>query len=105
VSGRETQPERTVLSWQRTGLGVLAVAGLLAREAATGDAPGRLAVAGAVALLGLGVLGWLAPQRARAVERAVDRGTGVAAPRTALLATAVVVAVVGAALAAVLSPR
>ena len=31
TGGRETQPERTVLSWQRTGLGMLAVAGLLAR--------------------------------------------------------------------------
>ncbi len=105
MSGRETQPERTVLSWQRTGLGVLAVAALLARAAVTSDAPGRLAVAGAVALLGLGVLGWLAPRRAGALVGAVDGGTVVAAPRTALLATAVVVAVVGAALAAVLSPR
>ena len=102
---RETQPQRTVLSWQRTGLGVLAVAGLLAREAATGDAPVRLAVAGVVALLGLGVLGGLAPLRARVVERAGDRGTGVAVPRLALLVTAVVVTVAGAALVAVLSPR
>ena len=102
---RETQPERTVLSWQRTGLGVLAVAGLLTREAATGGAPLRLAVAGAVALLGLGVLGGLAPLRARAAERAADRGTGVAVPRLALLVTAVVVTVAGAALVAVLSPR
>ena len=98
---RETQPERTVLSWQRTGLGVLAVAGLLARAAVSGGAPVRLAVAGGVALLGLGVLGGLAPLRARAV----DRGTGVAVPRLALLVTAAVVTVAGAALVAVLSPR
>jgi putative membrane protein len=65
----------------------------------------RLAVAGVVALLGLGVLGGLAPLRARAVERAGDRGTGVAVPRLALLVTAVVVTVTGAALVAVLSPR
>ena len=102
---RQTQPERTVLSWQRTGLGVLAVAGLLARAAATHGAPVRLAVAGVVALLGLGVLGGLAPLRARAVERAVNRGVGVAVSRLALLATAVVVTVAGAALVAVLSPR
>ena len=36
LSGQETQPERTVLSWQRTGLGVLALAGLLARAAVGG---------------------------------------------------------------------
>jgi putative membrane protein len=65
----------------------------------------RLAVAGGVALLGLGVLGGLAPLRDRAVQRALDRGTGVAVPRLALLVTAVVVAVAGAALVAVLSPR
>ena len=105
TGGRETQPERTVLSWQRTGLGVLAVAGLLARAAVTGGAPVRLAVAGMVALLGLGVLGGLAPLRGRAVQRAVDRGTRVAVPRLALLATAVVVTAAGAALVAVLSPR
>ena len=102
---RETQPERTVLSWQRTGLGVLAVAGLLARAAVDGGAPVRLAVAGAVALLGLGVLGGLAPLRARAVQRAVDRRGDVAVPRSVLLVTAVVVTVAAASLVAVLSPR
>jgi putative membrane protein len=104
-SVRETQPDRTVLSWQRTGLGVLALAGLLARAAVTDGAPARLAVAGGVALLGLGVLGGLAPLRAREVEQALDRGTGVAVPRLALAVTAVVVAVAVVALVAVLSPR
>ncbi|MGY1759849.1 DUF202 domain-containing protein [Geodermatophilus sp. SYSU D00779] len=104
-SEQETQPERTVLSWQRTGLGVLALAGLLARAAVTDGAPVRLAVAGGVALLGLGVLGGLAPVRARAVDRALDLGTEVAVPRLALAVTAVVVAVAGVALVAVLSPR
>ncbi|RBY75250.1 hypothetical protein DQ238_20170 [Geodermatophilus sp. TF02-6] len=102
-AARETQPERTALSWQRTGLGVLGVAALLAHSAVAGDAPARLAAAGAVALLGLGVLGWLAPLRARAVHRAVGRGGGVAAPRLALLAAALVAAVAGATLVAVLS--
>jgi putative membrane protein len=105
VTAQETQPERTVLSWQRTGLGVLAVSGLLARAAVTGDAPVRLAVAGGVALLGLGVLGGLAPLRARALGRALGRGHGVAVPQLALVITSVVLAVAGAALAAVLSPR
>ncbi|HYX96103.1 MAG TPA: DUF202 domain-containing protein [Geodermatophilus sp.] len=104
-SARETQPERTVLSWQRTGLGVLALGGLLARAAVIDGASVRLAVAGGVALLGLGVLGGLTPLRDRAVQRALDRGTGVAVPRLALLVTAVVVAVAGAGLVAVLSPR
>jgi putative membrane protein len=104
-SGQETQPERTVLAWQRTGLGVLALAGLLARAAVTDGAPARLAVAGGVALLGLGVLGGLAPLRAREVARALDRGTGVAVPRLVLVVTAVVVAVAVVALVAVLSPR
>jgi len=72
-SAAETQPERTVLSWQRTGLGVVAVAGLLARAAVFGGAPVGLAVAGGVALLGLGVVGGLAPLRERAGERALDR--------------------------------
>jgi uncharacterized membrane protein YidH (DUF202 family) len=105
VTAQEIQPERTVLSWQRTGLGVLAVSGLLARAAATSDAPVRLAVAGGVALLGLGLLGGLAPLRARALGRALCRGRGVVVPRLALLVTAVVVTVAGAALVAVLSPR
>lgn len=105
MSGQETQPERTVLAWQRTGLGVLALGGLLARAAVTDAAPVRLAVAGGVALLGLGVLGGLAPLRDRAVQRALDRGTGVAVPRMAVVVTAVVVAVAGAALVTVLSPR
>jgi putative membrane protein len=105
VTAEETQPERTVLSWQRTGLGVLAVSALLAREAATGDAPVRLVVAGGVALLGLGVLGALAPLRARALGRALGRGRGVAVPQLALIVTGVVLAVAGAALAAVLSAR
>ena len=105
MTAQETQPERTVLSWQRTGLGVLAVSGLLARAAVTGDAPVRLVVAGGVALLGLGVLGGLAPLRARTLGRTLGRGHGVAVPRLALLVTAVVLAVAGAALVAVLSPR
>lgn len=105
MSGRETQPERTALSWQRTGLGVLAVSGLVGHAAVEHRAPLLLALAGFVALLGLGVLGGLAPLRARAVERALDRGTGVAVPRLALVVTVVVAAVAVVALVAVLSSR
>ncbi|SDN48163.1 hypothetical protein [Geodermatophilus sp. DSM 45219] len=51
------------------------------------------------------MLGGPAPLRARAAERALDRGTAVAVPRLVLLATAVVVTASGVALVAVLSPR
>ena len=84
---------------------VAAARAVSATTAVTDGAPVRLAVAGGVALLGLGVLGGLAPVRVRAVERALARGTGMAVPRLALVVTAVVVAVAGAALVAVLSPR
>lgn len=61
----ETQPERTALAWQRTGLGVLAVAGLIAHGAVREDRPSALVAAGIVAVLGLGVLGGLGPLRYR----------------------------------------
>ena len=100
-SARETQPERTVLSWQRTGLGVLALAGLLARAAVSDGAPARLAAAGGVALLGLGVLGGLAPLRYRRLRRA----TPGPAPAAVATATAVVCAAALAAGAAVIALR
>ncbi|SFK87009.1 DUF202 domain-containing protein [Geodermatophilus ruber] len=103
-AARETWQERTALAWQRTGLGVLAVAGLMAHHSAQGGAPVLLALAGVVALLGLAVLGWLAPRRERLVHRAVESGSEVAAPRLALLATVVVALVAVAALATVLTP-
>jgi putative membrane protein len=102
---RETQPERTDLAWQRTGLGVLAVAALLAHSSVEAAAPARLAVAGGVALLGLGLLGGLAPLRARLVRRALRDGRGVAAPAMAAVAAGVVVLVAAAALVSVLTPR
>jgi putative membrane protein len=93
----ETQPERTALAWQRTGLGVIAVAGIVAHGAVKHENPLLLAVAGAAALLGLGVLGGLAPVRYRQVRcrRAAD--AAMSAPG---LITAVTVAVALVALAA-----
>lgn len=82
----ETQPERTALAWQRTGLGVLAVAGLLGHRAIEHERPLLLVLAGLVALLGLAVLGALAPVRYRLVLRT----TGAAAPGLVLAVTAVV---------------
>jgi putative membrane protein len=86
----ETQPERTALAWQRTGLGVLAVAALLANRALASAHPAFLVAAGVTALMGLAVLGGLAPLRARHVRRADS--AGVAAPRAVAAVTAAVVA-------------
>jgi putative membrane protein len=101
----ETQPERTALAWQRTGLGVLAVAGLLAHRAVEEERPALLVLAGTAALLGLVVLGALAPVRYRGVRRRVAEGTGAAAPRLVAGVTAAVLLVGAAAAVAVLAPR
>jgi putative membrane protein len=101
----ETQPERTALSWQRTGLGVMAVAGLLGHHAIEEERPVLLVLAGAAALLGLLVLGGLAPVRYRDVRRRVAGGTGAAAPRLVAAATAAVLLVGAVAAVVVVLPR
>ena len=102
----ETQPERTALAWQRTGLGLLAVAGLVGHGAVAEEDPVLLAVAGAVGLFGLGVLGGLAPVRYREVRRMLaDRGNGAPAPGLLAAATAAVCLAGLAALAAVVILR
>ncbi len=98
MSAQETQPERTLLSWQRTGLGLLAVAGLLGSRAVLTGRTAPLLLAGSVGLLGLTVLGGVAPWRARALERAPA-----SAPVPVALATAAVVTAALAAAAALLS--
>ena len=99
----ETQPERTALAWQRTGLGVLAVAGLLGHRALEHRSALTLVVAGLTALLGLGILGGLAPVRYRQVQR---RGAGTtAAPRLLAAATAAVVLAALAAAITIFLPR
>jgi putative membrane protein len=85
--------ERTALAWQRTGLGILAVAGLLGHRALGAARPALLVAAGAAALLGLGVLGVLGPARVRHVRRQEARGASVAAPRSAVAVTAAVVVI------------
>ncbi|MCA0144658.1 DUF202 domain-containing protein [Blastococcus sp. LR1] len=99
----ETQPERTALAWQRTGLGVLAVAGLLGHRALHIGSPTLLVAAGAVALLGLAVLGALAPLRYRQVRGRVERGRAVCDPWVARAVTATVLLTAVAAAVAVLS--
>ena len=87
----ETQPARTTLAWQRTGLSTLLVAGLLARGAA---AEGQLLLvvpAAVVAVAGLVVLGVLAPRRQRIGEVISRAGGDVRSPGTAATATALVV--------------
>jgi putative membrane protein len=101
ISSRETQPERTALAWQRTGLGIMAVAGLLGHGAVKDENPVSLAVAGAAALLALAVLGGLAPVRYRQVQRLLADGDGTVAPRLMTAVTAAVALVAGAALAGV----
>jgi putative membrane protein len=72
VPGVETQPERTALAWQRTGFGVLGIGGLLAHAALRAGGIALVVLACAVALLGLAVLGTLAPRRYRRVRRSID---------------------------------
>jgi putative membrane protein len=98
----ETQPERTALAWQRTGLGVLAVAGLMGHGAVREEDPAVLVAAGIAALLGLGVLGGLAPVRYR---RLAASRTAVAVPALARAVTGAVVLVAVLAGFAVLRPR
>lgn len=101
----ETQPERTALAWQRTGLGVLAVAGLVGHRAVEQRNPVLLVAGGIAALLGLGVLGGLAPLRYRQVRRRVAGDTAAAAPRLVLAVTVTVVLADVAAAVAVLIPH
>jgi putative membrane protein len=86
----ETQPERTGLAWQRTGLGVLAVAGLIGHGAFVGDAPALLVLGGAVALPGLGLL-VVAPLRYRHLLRTAAADAAAATPRLAVVAVGTVV--------------
>ena len=99
----ETQPERTALAWQRTGLGMLAVGGLVAHDAVDRGSPALLALAGAAALLGLTVLGGLAPVRYRQVRRRQAAEAPMSAPGLLAAATAAVALVALAAVAAVLT--
>lgn len=82
--------ERTALAWQRSGLGMLGVAALVGHSAVRHGEPALIALAGFAALLGLGVLGGLAPVRYRQVRRrlAADEYTG-----EPLMITAMTVAV------------
>jgi putative membrane protein len=92
--------ERTDLAWQRTGLGLLSVGGLLGARALHSRAPALLVVAGVTALIGLAVLGVLAPLRRRMLRA---HPADAAAPRVMASVTVAVVLVAGAAAVAVVA--
>lgn len=96
--------ERTALSWERTGFGVLGVGGLLTH--AGRSHAGVLLVAGLVVLvLGALVSTAYAPLRYRHAERAIARGTSPRPSPTALRAlTAVIIATAVVTTTAVLLP-
>jgi putative membrane protein len=100
----ETQPERTALAWQRSGLGIIGIGGLVGRHALRATSPLLLVVAGTTALLGLTVLGALAPVRYRRLQQQADGGRPIAAvPDLVRVVTALVVLTGVAALITVLS--
>jgi putative membrane protein len=102
---RETQPERTALSWTRTALGVVAVAVLIGHRAVVGGHPVLLVPAGGCALLGVALLSGVGVVRDRTVRDRVARDEAVADPRLAALATGVVVVVGAVAAVSVLVGR
>jgi putative membrane protein len=87
----ETQPERTGLAWQRTALGVLAVAGLIAHGAFLEGDLLLVLLSGGVALLGLLLLGAVTPRRYRRVLHAIAGGENAGARRSVPVAVGVVV--------------
>ena len=96
---------RTGLAWQRTGLGLIAIAALIgARAFNTGEAS-LLLIAGAAGLMGAGIMGVLAPLRQRLLERRMAAGDDAAAPgAVAFLTLAVVLLAVLAGVAVVAVP-
>jgi len=90
-SPAETQPARTALAWQRTGLSLLLVSGLLARAAAVHGVLLVVVPTAVVAVAGLVVLGVLGPRRQQRTELVAGIDGDARAPRTAGLVTGLVV--------------
>jgi putative membrane protein len=90
---RETQPERTALSWQRLALGVVAVGALIGHRGLVGGHPLLLVPAGVCALLGVALDSGVGVVRDRTVRERAERDEPVADARLAWLATAAVVVV------------
>jgi putative membrane protein len=82
---------RTGLAWQRTGLGLIAIAGLIEARAFNTGATSLVVIAGAAGLLGAGVLGVVTPLRLRMLRRQSAAGDDVAAPGAVAFVTVAVV--------------
>jgi putative membrane protein len=91
---------RTLLAWQRTGLGLIAVGALMGARAFSTGSESLLVTSGAAAVVGAAGLGLLAPLRVRRLQRRWAAGEGVAAPGAALTLSLAVVLVAVTALAA-----
>jgi putative membrane protein len=102
VTAGSSPGERTDLAWQRTGLGLVSVAGLLGFRAFSTGTAALLVVAGVAGLLGIGVLGVLTPARYRLLQRRRAAGLGVAAPGAVAAVTVAVALVAVAGLGAVI---
>jgi hypothetical protein len=87
----EPQPARTALAWQRTGVGLLLVAGLLTRGAAERGLMLLVVPAAVVATAGLVVLGVLTPHRRRTTQEVATAGGDGSARGAAALGTGLVV--------------
>ncbi len=83
---------------------MLAIAALLGHRAVTEGRAVLLVLAGSGALLGLAVLGVLAPARYRDIRRRTAAGAGAAAPRPVACVTGIVLAAGAAAAVAVVPP-
>lgn len=90
ISPRGVPEERTALAWQRSGLGMLGVAALVGHSAVRHGEAALIALAGFAALLGLGVLGGLAPVRYRQVRRRLAADQYTAEPRMVVAVTTAV---------------
>ncbi len=82
---------RTNLAWQRTGLGLIAIAALIGARAFNTGATSLLLIAGAAGLSGAGVLGVLTPIRLSRLQRQSAAGDDVASPGAIAFITAAVV--------------
>jgi putative membrane protein len=93
---------RTGLAWQRTGLGLIAVAALIGARGLNSGEDSLWLIASAAVLPGAGILGVLAPVRYRQVQRRQAACEEVAAPGAVIMVTVAFVLVALAAVAAVL---
>lgn len=90
--------QRTVLAWQRTGLGLVGLGALLLHGGSGRAGPSRLVLGVGVAVAGAGLAGVGAPWRRRHVDAALLGGRSPAVPlATGLLAAFVVAVAVAAA--------